>query len=54
MAVEHVSDEADVDAALADALGRLTASQAAGEVSRAFGVDRKALYARAMTMKGKV
>jgi len=47
-------DEADVDAALAEALGRLTASQAAGEVSRAFGVDRKALYARAMTMKGKV
>ncbi len=45
--------EADVDAALAEALARITVSQAAGEVARAFGLDRKALYARAMDLKGK-
>ncbi len=45
-------DEASIDAALAEALARLPASQAAGEVARAMGVDRKALYARALAMKG--
>ena len=42
---------ADADTALAEALTRLTVSQAAGEVAKALGVDRKALYARALAMK---
>ncbi|MGN6374622.1 MAG: 16S rRNA (cytidine(1402)-2'-O)-methyltransferase [Sphingomonas sp.] len=41
----------DADAALAEALTRLPAAKAAGEVARRFGVDRKALYARALEMK---
>ncbi len=45
------ADERDVDAALADALKRLTTSQAAGEVAKAFGLDRKSLYARALHLK---
>lgn len=43
--------EADADAALAEALTRLPASKAAGEVAKALGLDRKALYARALEMK---
>ena len=42
----------EVDAALAEALARLPAAKAAGEVARRFGVDRKALYARALTLRG--
>ncbi len=45
------ADERDVDAALADALKRLTTSQAAGEVAKVFGLDRKSLYARALDLK---
>lgn len=41
----------DADTALAEALTRLPASRAAGEVAKRFGLDRKALYARAMAMK---
>jgi len=41
----------DADAALAEALTRLPPAKAAGEVARTFGLDRKALYARAMAMK---
>jgi len=48
------ASEADIDAALREALVRLPVSQAAGEVARALGADRKALYARAMELKGKV
>lgn len=44
--------EEDADAALTEALTRLPASKAAGEVARKFGLDRKALYARAMALKG--
>jgi len=44
------ADEAD--AALLEALERLPASKAAGEVSRALGLDRRTLYARAMELKG--
>jgi 16S rRNA (cytidine1402-2'-O)-methyltransferase len=44
---------ADADAALAEALTRLTVSQAAGEVAKALGLDRKLLYARALAMKAK-
>jgi 16S rRNA (cytidine1402-2'-O)-methyltransferase len=42
---------ADADTALAEALTRLTVSQAAGEVAKQLGLDRKALYARALAMK---
>jgi 16S rRNA (cytidine1402-2'-O)-methyltransferase len=42
----------DGDAALAEALTRLPASKAAGEVAKRLGLDRKALYARAMELKG--
>ncbi|MDB5696543.1 MAG: rsmI [Sphingomonas bacterium] len=39
------------DAALAEALTRLPAARAASEVAKKLGVDRKALYARALVMK---
>ena len=42
---------ADAEVALAEALTRLTVSQAAGEVAKALGLDRKLLYARALAMK---
>jgi 16S rRNA (cytidine1402-2'-O)-methyltransferase len=41
----------DGDAALREALTRLPASKAAGEVAKALGLDRKELYARALAMK---
>lgn len=41
----------EAQAALVEALSRLPASKAAGEVARRFGMDRKALYVRAMAMK---
>jgi 16S rRNA (cytidine1402-2'-O)-methyltransferase len=41
----------DADAALTDAMTRLTVSQAAGEVAKALGLDRKTLYARALELK---
>lgn len=44
--------DADADIALAEALTRLPASKAAGEVAKRFGLDRKALYARATAIKG--
>jgi len=43
---------ADADAALAEALTRLPTARAASEVAKRLGVDRKALYARALEMKG--
>ena len=46
------ASEEDADSALAEALTRLPASKAAGEVAKKLGLDRKALYARAMEMKG--
>ncbi|WP_174285944.1 16S rRNA (cytidine(1402)-2'-O)-methyltransferase [Sphingomonas bacterium] len=42
----------DGDAALAEALTRLPAARAAGEVAKRLGLDRKTLYARALAMKG--
>ena len=44
-------DEADTDALLRAALATLKPSQAAAEVARTSGLDRKALYARAMELK---
>ncbi len=41
----------DGDAALREALTRLPVSKAAGEVAKALGLDRKALYARAMAIR---
>ncbi|MFT3966691.1 MAG: 16S rRNA (cytidine(1402)-2'-O)-methyltransferase [Sphingobium sp.] len=43
--------EEDVDAALREAMARLPASKAAGEVARKFGLERRALYDRAMALK---
>ncbi|MBP2513049.1 16S rRNA (cytidine(1402)-2'-O)-methyltransferase [Sphingomonas sp. PvP018] len=41
----------DADTALADALTRLSTGQAASEVAKALGLDRKTLYARALELK---
>lgn len=48
---EVVASAADVDALLKSALIDLKPSQAAAEVARATGADRKALYARALELK---
>ena len=48
---EVVASEADIDALLKSALVDRKPSQAAAEVARATGADRKALYARAMELK---
>jgi 16S rRNA (cytidine1402-2'-O)-methyltransferase len=47
----EAAGEDEVDAALREALTRLPPAKAAGEVSKATGADRKALYARAMALK---
>ena len=44
-------DEAQIETALRHALTRLSPSQAAAEVARATGSDRRALYARALELK---
>uniref|UniRef100_UPI0035CB4312 16S rRNA (cytidine(1402)-2'-O)-methyltransferase n=1 Tax=uncultured Sphingomonas sp. TaxID=158754 RepID=UPI0035CB4312 len=41
----------DADAALTEALTRLSTGQAASEVAKALGLDRKTLYARALELK---
>lgn len=43
----------DADTALAEALTRLPAARAAGEVAKRLNLDRRALYARALAMKEK-
>ena len=48
----EAASEADADIAWAEALTRRPASKAAGEVARALGLDRRALYARALELKG--
>jgi 16S rRNA (cytidine1402-2'-O)-methyltransferase len=42
----------DADAALTEALARLSPAEAASEVARALGLDRRALYRRALALKG--
>ncbi len=41
----------DIEAALIEALARLSPARAASEVAKALGADRKALYARALALK---
>lgn len=43
----------DVEIALVDALTRLSPAQAASQVAKSTGADRKALYARALALKDK-
>lgn len=50
--VEQAS-EADADAALTEALKRLPTGEAASEVARALGLNRKTLYRRALELQGK-
>ena len=45
-------DDADADRALAEALTRLGPAQAAAEVARSLGLDRRSLYSRALALKG--
>ena len=49
---ETEASAADVDAMLQEALKTEKASQAAAKVAKATGADRKALYARAMELRG--
>ena len=50
---EAAPGEVDADALLAAALVNAKPSQAAAEVARATGLDRKALYARALELKAQ-
>jgi 16S rRNA (cytidine1402-2'-O)-methyltransferase len=47
------ASQEDGDAALVEALTRLSTGQAASEVAKKLGLDRKALYARALELKPK-
>lgn len=47
------TSEADVDAALTEALTRLPPGEAASEVSRALDLPRKPLYQRALALQGR-
>ncbi len=46
-------DPSNAEALLAEALETLKPSQAAGHVAKATGLDRKALYARALELRGR-
>ena len=50
---EVQATEADADAALIDALQTLSTGDAASEVAKALGLNRKTLYRRALELKGK-
>jgi 16S rRNA (cytidine1402-2'-O)-methyltransferase len=43
--------EADVDAALREAMARLSVSRAAAEVAHALGLPRRQVYERALALK---
>lgn len=47
------ASEEDADAALREALTRLPVAKAAGEVAKKLGLDRRALYDRALELKGR-
>lgn len=49
--VEQASTAEDADTALSDALTRLPPGEAASEVARALGLNRRDLYKRAMALK---
>ena len=49
----EVATEADVDAALAEAMTRLAPGEAAAEVSKALNLPRKPLYKRALELQGR-
>ncbi len=49
--VDAVSEQGDFTAALAEALTRLPAAKAAGEVAKRFGLDKHIVYARATELK---
>ena len=49
----HAPSDADADSMLREAMATMKASQAAAQVSKATGLDRKTLYARAMEMKSE-
>ncbi|MGA2950919.1 MAG: 16S rRNA (cytidine(1402)-2'-O)-methyltransferase [Caulobacteraceae bacterium] len=50
---EAPASEAEADRALAEALERMGPGEAAAEVAKALGLPRRALYARALTLKGR-
>lgn len=50
---EQPTGAAEADAMLADALVTMKPSQAAAQVARATGIDRRALYARALELRGE-
>ena len=50
---EAQASEADADAALAEALTRLGPADAASEVAKALGLQRKTLYRRALELQGR-
>ncbi len=47
----EAAGEDEIDAALREAMGRLSASRAAAEVAAALGLPRRAVYERAQTLK---
>jgi 16S rRNA (cytidine1402-2'-O)-methyltransferase len=49
---EEAATADDADAALAEALTRLSPGEAASEVARALGLPRRDLYRRALALKG--
>lgn len=49
----EAASDTDADTALVEALTRLPLGQAASEVARNLGIDRKALYARALALRGE-
>jgi 16S rRNA (cytidine1402-2'-O)-methyltransferase len=50
---EAQASEADADAALTEALTRLSPADAASEVAKALGLSRKPLYRRALELQGR-